>query len=210
MTIADGRNIIPSPAALPDVLVQPDRDAISRPEAGVLADREARSLITTSFTLTREESAAIDAVTGSPHTAYESRGDFIRHAVWELLNAWAQSGFPSNYVSDIVAHVRAMRAAAFRLRIRQEFEEILQTYEVSLSAGVEAGDWGLVLDTLTTIQGFVDRTTDNFWREHLRRTVARSPVAQRAIGALYEAARTKTKLMADARYWQEWLESLQV
>lgn len=205
----DKRDVIPSPAALPDTLVQPDSDATSRPESGVLADREARSLITTSFTLTREESAAMDAVTGSPHTAYESRGDFIRHAVWELLNAFAKSGFPDQYVHDIVAHTRSMRASAFRLRIRQEFEEILQTYEVSLAAGVETGDWGLVLDTLTTLQGFVDRTPDRYWREHLRRVVARNPTAQRAIGGLYEAARTDKKLEAEAKQWQMWLESLQ-
>lgn len=199
----------PVPAALSDSLVQPDEAAPSRAPIGVLADAEARRLVTTSFTLTREESSAIDAVVGSPHTAYESRGDFIRHATWELLNAWVKNGFPSVYAADIVAHIRAMRNAAFILRTRQEFEDAIQPYEVSLSAGVESGDWGLVLDTLHTLQGYVDTTPDRYWREHLRRVIARNTAVQRCIGSLYEAARELPKMKEQSRTWQRWLESLQ-
>ena len=102
-----------------------------------------------------------------------------------------------------------MRTAAYQLRRRQEFEEILSIYEVSLGAGTESGNWDLVTDTLSTLQGYVDRTPDRYWQEHLRKAIARSPSTQAAVNGLYEASRTESKLRKEARHWNRWLESLQ-
>lgn len=183
--------------------------APERSSTGILADAEARRLTTTSFSLPKEQSAAIDVVVGHPDTAYTHRGDFIRHAVLELLWAWVQAGFPSEFVKDETEHIRAMRTAAYQLRRRQDFAEILTIYEVSLAEGSETGDWGLVTDTLGILQGYIDRTRDRHWQEHLRKAIARSPSTQAAVNGLYEASRDESKLRKEARHWNRWLESLQ-
>jgi len=192
----------------PDAMVGPGAEAVTRVAVGLLADAEAKRLVTTSFNLTKEESASIDVVVGHPKTAYEHRGDFLRHAVIELLDAWQQAGFPSEFVKDSVAHIKAMRNAAYRLQLRQEFSSVLSTYEISLSAGVETGDWLLVKDTLSTLQGFVDRTPDKFWREHMRKAIAKNASVQFAINSMYEAGRQDGELNKEAAHWQHWLESL--
>lgn len=189
-------------------LVRLDPGAISRQVTGVLMEAEARRLVTTSFNLTKEESSAIDTVVGHPQTIYDHRGDFLRHAVVELLNAWVQSGFPSEYVDDLVSHLRDMRSAAYRLRLRQEFQEVLDVYEVTLEQTLTSGDIAGVLEVLRTLRGYVDRTPSVFWKEHLQKTLARSRNVQHAIGALYEAARDDKKLEKEAETWNHWLENL--
>ena len=200
--------LVKKDAPTPRIMVSYGEDAIRRAQEGILADAEARQLVTTTFSLSKMESASIDLVVGSPHTDYNCRGDFIRHAIVELLRRWAESGFPDQYVDDMIAHIRTMRNAAHRQRVRHEFAEALTSYEQSLTAGAETGDWQLVLGTLRTLQGFVDRTPDAYWREHLRRVVSQNPAVQHAISALYEASRVEDKLVEDAEAWERWLENL--
>ena len=197
------RKIVPAAA-----LVRLDPDAIARQATGILVEAEARRLVTTSFNLTKEESAAIDSVVSNPETIYEHRGDFLRHAVVELLNAWVRSGFPSDYVDDLVNHLRDMRSAAYRLRLRQNFQEVLDVYEVTLEQTLTSGDIAGVVEVLTVLRGYVDRTPSVFWKEHLQKTLARSRNVQHAIGALYEAARGDKRLAKEAETWNHWLESL--
>src|SRR3990167_7455757 len=94
----------------PDALIQVQPGSLHRSEMGQLATAEARRLVPMAFSITKEELAAVDAIVGSPHTAYNVRADFIRHAIWELVSAWVQSGFPSQYAYDISAHLGAMRS----------------------------------------------------------------------------------------------------
>lgn len=192
----------------PQALVHVDQSAVAWSPTGLLTDAEARRLTTTSFTLTREVSAAIDVIVGHPDTAYFHRGDFIRHACIELLNAWEQSGMPGGPLKDLIEHLRALRMSAYQLKLRQEFSEIFSVFEVSLGAGAEAGDWELVTDTLDTLQGYIERTPGRYWQEHLRQTIAKSPTTRAAVNGLYEASR-RGKLRKEAEHWQRWLESLQ-
>jgi|SRR3990167_10670 len=196
------------PIAITDALIQVRPGSLQRTEMGSLADAETRRLVGMPLSVSKEELAAIDAIVGSPHTAYNTRSDFIRHAIWELVTAWVHSGFPSQYAYDIVSHLGAMRSAAHRQRIRQEFEDVVSVYEVSLSDGVEAGNWSLVTGALEDLQGYVDRTPDPYWAEHLRRVISRNPNVQRAINSLYEASRAEPSLKSVAEVWQHWLESL--
>jgi hypothetical protein len=171
-------------------------------------EAEAKRLVTTSFNLTKEESAAIDVVVGNPQTVYEHRGDFLRHAVVELLNAWLRAGFPSDYVDDLVSHIRDMRAAAYRLKLRQDFQEVLDVYEVTLEQTLISGDIPAILEVLKTLRGYVDRTPSVYWKEHLQKTLSHSRNVQHAIHVLYEAARTDQRIAEEARTWENWLENL--
>ena len=200
---------IPPPEPIPiDLLGRIQTEAMKRQYLGALADREARSLITRSYNTTKEEAAAVDRVVGAPQTLYTSAGDFVRHAVFELLMAYEEAGFPDTYVRDVAAHIRAMRETAERLRLRQDFAEVLSVYETSLLDGVDVGDWDLVQDTLETLEGYVERTPDQYWRAHLKRTTLKSVIVKGAIDALYEYARNDEQYANRAARWQAWLEGL--
>jgi len=184
------------------------RGATDRQYLGSLASKESRNLITRTYSITKEEAAAVDIVVGSPGTLYTSAHEFVRHAVFELLMSYEASGFPDHQVKDTMAHIRTMRAEAQRLQIRQDFSESLTIYEQSLSSGLDAGDYELVHDTLQVIEGYLDRTPDNYWRVQLKRTVLRSVVVKGAIDAFFEFARTHESYTDRARRWQDWLDSL--
>lgn len=184
------------------------RGATERQYLGALASKESRNLITRTYAITKEEAAAVDIVVGNPGTLYTSAHEFVRHAIFELLMSYEASGFPDHQVKDTMSHIRAMRAEAQRLQIRQDFSESLTIYEQSLSSGLDAGDYELIHDTLLTIEGYLDRTPDNFWRVQLKRTVLRSVVVKGAIDAFFEFARTHDDYTDRAQRWQDWLDSL--
>ena len=181
---------------------------VPRQYMGTLSDRDAKSLITRSFNTTKEEASAVDMVVGSPLTMYVSHGDFVRHAVWELLRAYEQMGFPNDYLPDITAHLKNMRESANRLRLRQEFSDILTVYETSLTDGLETGDYDLIDATFDTLEGYVTRTPDPHWKHFLRRTILRSGVVKAAVDALYEVARDEVRYQRASERWQVWMEGL--
>ena len=114
-----------------------------------------------------------------------------------------------------VMHAKTMRESAQRIRVRQEFESAISTYEVQLNDGVEFGNWELIERTLEVLRGYVEGAPDPYWQEHLRRTIARNGAVKRAIGGLYDArtggrtnGRGAKKKKQGAIAWQHWLESL--
>jgi len=200
---------------VPSALLPPPTGALTRQYQGQITEREARRLLTTTIRLDADVLTIIDEIVGSPQTEYQSRGDFIRHALMELLNVWLEHGFPHDYISDVLTRLREEKINANRLKMRQEFTDILNVYEQSLAAGAQIGDWKLVIETLGTLEGYVSRTKEPYWREHLRKTIALSKVVQHAISQLYEAARDLPELEVGderldnlAEFWQKWLESL--
>lgn len=193
---------------LPTALLPRSPGALQHQYQGNLSEREARRLLTTTVRLDADILTIIDEIVGNPATEYQSRGDFIRHALMMLLNDWMEAGFPRDYISDVLNRVREEKVNASRLKMRQEFVDILAVYEQSLSGGSEVGDWNLVLETLARLQGYVDRTDETYWREHLRKTIAQSTVVQHTISSLYEASRERKDLKEPGEYWQRWLESL--
>ncbi len=202
--MSEGSDLLPVPSAL----LPRSSGALQHQYQGNLSEKEARRLLTTTVRLDADILTIIDEIVGNPSTEYQSRGDFIRHALMMLLNDWMEAGFPRDYISDIVNRVREEKMNAHRLKMRQEFVDILAVYEQSLSGGSEVGDWTLVLATLGKLQGYVDRTDDLYWREHVRKIIAQSTVVQHTIGSLYEASRERKDLQEQAEYWQRWLESL--
>jgi len=193
---------------IPSALLPSPSGALVRQYQGSINEREARRLLATTVRLDADVLAVIDEMVGSPHTEYQTRGDFIRHALMELLNVWLEQGFPQAYSSDILTRIHEEKVNASRLRMRQDFTDILNVYEQSLSAGGTVGDWQLVLNTLTLLEGYVIRTEEPYWREHLRKTIAQSKVVQHTISQLYEVARDLPALKKDGDYWYQWLESL--
>jgi Arc/MetJ-type ribon-helix-helix transcriptional regulator len=193
---------------LPTALLPRSAGALQHQYQGTLSEREARRLLTTTIRVDADVLTIVDEIVGNPATEYQSRGDFVRHAIMMLLNDWMEAGFPREYISDVINRVRAEKMNASRLRMRQEFSDILAVYEQSLSGGSEVGDWNLVLETLGRLQGYVDRTDETYWREHLRKTIAQSTVVQHTISSLYEASRERKDLKEPGEYWQRWLESL--
>jgi Arc/MetJ-type ribon-helix-helix transcriptional regulator len=193
---------------LPTALLPRSPGALQHQYQGTLSEREARRLLTTTIRVDADVLTIVDEIVGNPATEYQSRGDFVRHAIMMLLNDWMEAGFPREYISDVINRVRAEKMNASRLRMRQEFSDILAVYEQSLSGGSEVGDWNLVLETLGRLQGYVDRTDETYWREHLRKTIAQSTVVQHTISSLYEASRERKDLKEPGEYWQRWLESL--
>lgn len=185
-----------------------ERQSTTRQYTGTLADADARSLITRTYSTTKEEAAAVDRVVGSPQTLYMSHGDFVRHAVWEMLMAFEDSGFPDDYIPDVVMHLRDMREAAHRLRLRQQFSDVLMVYETSLTDGLETGDFDLVQATFETLEGYLTRTPDEHWRHYLQRTILRSGVIKAAVDALFEVGRLEAQYADKAEKWLLWLEGL--
>lgn len=201
------------PALLPRLIMgQLERGALNRQYTGTLSDTDAKALISRSYNTTKDEASAVDRVVQSPLTLYASSGDFVRHAIWELLNAWDQAGFPDEYVPDITAHVKAMRDAAQRVRLRQQFSDILTTYESSLTEGLDTGDFDLIEATLDTLEGYVVRTPDPHWQNYLRKVILRSGVVKATIEALVTAVEGKApgwqQYARPAEHWALWLEHL--
>jgi Arc/MetJ-type ribon-helix-helix transcriptional regulator len=193
---------------LPTAMLPRNPGALRQQYQGNLSEKEARRLLTTTVRLDADILTIIDEIVGNPSTEYQSRGDFIRHALMMLLNDWMEAGFPREYISDVLNRVREEKVNAHRLKMRQEFVDILAVYEQSLSGGSEVGDWSLVLETLARLQGYVDRTDETYWREHIRKVIAQSAVVQHTISSLYEASRERKDLKEPGEYWQRWLESL--
>lgn len=197
-------------------------DPLDRQYVGVLADGDAKTLISRSYNTTKEEAAAVDRIVGSPLTLYISSGDFVRHAVFELLMAYEEANFPDEYIPDMTSHFRHMRESAQRLRLRQEFNDILLVYETSLRDGMEVGDFDLILSTLEVLEGYLERTPDPHWKHYLKRTVLRSTVMRAAIDAFSEWAnsreadvvlkpgerKAREKYQRAAERWSLWLEGL--
>jgi len=182
--------------------------AIERAWVGVPAAADAKALVTQTYSLSKEELSAIDHITGSGLTNYISHSDFVRHAVWELLRAYEEAGFPDDFLPDVTYHIHAMRDQARRLKIRQDFQDILLTYEASLSDGVETGDYDLIESALHDLEGYVDRTPDAHWQQYLRRVILRSAVVRMGVDALYEVSRAERQYAKAAGKWQVWLEGL--
>lgn len=202
------------PVILPQLLMgQLERGAMNRQYTGTLSDNDAKALVSRSYNTTKEEANAVDRIVQSPHTLYVSSGDFVRHAVFELLMAWQAAGFPDDYNSDTIAHVRAMRDAADRLRLRQQFADIITTYESSLTEGLDTGDYDFIVSTLDTLQGYVDRTPEEHWRHYVRRVILRSGVVKAAIEALHEAVDggdpSVQQFASAAEHWTLWLEGIE-
>jgi hypothetical protein len=199
------------PNLLPEILMGRLVDGATRRQyIGQLADSDAKSLISRTYNTTKEEASAVDRIVGSPTTLYSSHGDFVRHAIWELIQAYVEDGWPDNYIPDVTAHIKNMRESAQRLRIRQEFNDILIIYEASLSDGLATGDFELVSATFNTLQGYLDRTPDEHWKQYLRRVVLRSSVMKAAIDALYDMAHENgvQEYQVEAEKWLLWLEGL--
>ena len=190
------------------IMAQIERNAVKRQYIGTLADGDAKSLVSRQYSTSKEEAAAVDRVVGSPLTLYISAGDFVRHAVWELLQAYEQAGFPDEFIPDVTAHLRNMREASHRLRLRQEFSDILTVYETSLNEGMDTGDWELVTSTFESLEGYLDRTPDVHWRVYLMRSVLRSGVVKQAVEALSEAGHGFPKQEIVAERWTLRLEGL--
>lgn len=165
-------------------------------------------MITRSYSTTKMEADAVDRVVGNPKTAYSSAGEFVRHAIFELLMAYERAGFPDDFIPDVLAHIGTMRQEAERLRLRQDFQEVLITYEMSLSSGMEVGDFEFIDDTLGVLEGYLERTPDNYWKAHLKRTILRSVVVKGAVDGFYEFAREHQEYASRAVRWQLWLEGL--
>lgn len=182
-----------------------------RQYVGILADADAKSLINRSYNTTKEEAAAVDRIVGSPLSLYMSHGDFARHAIWELIQAYEQAGFPDDYLPDMTTHVQHWRQESQRLRLRQEFHDILLVYETSLRDGIEAGDYDYVMSTLDTLEGYIDRTPDEHWRLYIKRVILRSGVIKDTVEAFYEWAFDDTgrhSYQVAAERWSLWLEGL--
>jgi len=185
-----------------------ERSAVNQQYIGTLADADSKSLITRQYSTSKEEAAAVDRIVGSPHTLYIGHGDFVRHAVYELLMAWERAGFPDQFVPDVFTHLREMREAAFRVRLRQEFQETLLVYENSLNEGLNVGDFEMVEAALHTLEGYIERTPEEHWKHYLKRTILKSGTVKHAVDALYEAAREDGKHQGRADRWLVWLEGL--
>lgn len=198
-----------SPERLPTLLMgQLQRGATQRQYTGSLADADAKALVPRTYNTTRMEADAVDRIVGSPLTLYMAHGDFVRHAVFELLMAYEQDGFPDEFIPDVTAHVRAMREEAQRIRLRQQFADVLLVYETSMASALEAGDYDLVTATLVTLEGYIDRTPEEHWRMYLRRAMLRSGVIRAGVDALYEVARSQPRFQGTAGKWLIWLEGL--
>lgn len=184
--------------------------ATFRAYLGQLADAEARGLITRQFSLTKEEANAVDRVVASHSTLYDSHAEFVRHAVFELLMAYEQAGFPDSYVPDVTAHLRRLRQNAEMLKRRQDFAEALVTYEASLNGALEFGNFDYINDVLADLEGEIARTPDEFWKSHLKRTVLKSVVVKGAIDMLWEYDREHPTEGHGIRAerWFAWLEGL--
>lgn len=185
-------------------------DAYDHQYRGLLASKESRNLVTRPYSTTREEAAAVDHIVGSPATLYTSANDFVRHAVFELLMTFDKAGFPDNQNQDITSHIKNLRSEAHRLQLRQDFSEALTIYEASLSSGLEIGDYVMVQDVLTTLEGFLERTPDRYWQSYLKRTILKSVVVKGAIDALFEYVREHpvSSSAGSSEKWQLWLEGL--
>ena len=178
---------------------------------GELTDHEVRQTVTTSLSVPRDVLLAVDRIVSDPRAGYATRSEFIRHGVHALLIAWLDAGYPDQQVYDVTMHARAMREAAMRIRVRADFEEAITAYEVQLNDGAELGDWGLVRRTLETLQGYIEGSPDPYWKEQLRRTVARNGAVKRAASAMWEAFDDRGKRdpeRKEAVRWQSWVESL--
>jgi Arc/MetJ-type ribon-helix-helix transcriptional regulator len=178
---------------------------------GELSPSEVKDLTSTSLSIPRQILIATDHVVGDPRTPYKNRSEFVRHAVHALLMAWVDAGWPDKHVYDIVSHAAAMREGAERLRVRADFDEAVTAYEVQLHDGAEYGDWGLITRTLASLKGFIERSPDPFWKEHLMRVTAKNPAVKRAIATMYDGVqvfRRRDKRRKEAEAWQKWLESL--
>lgn len=194
---------------LPDVSLRPFFPGASKRQyEGSLADRDSKVMITRSYSSTKMEADAVNSVIESGLTSFRSPSDFIRWAVFEGLCAFERDGFPDAYIPDILSHIGRMRKEAEQLRLRQDFAEILLTYETSLNRGLDVGDYDLVHDTLEELEGYIARTPDNFWKNHLKRTILKSVIVKGAIDAFYEAARGEPEMAERAVRWQLWLEGL--
>lgn len=185
-----------------------EKQALERQYLGALAGRESRNLVSRPYNSTKEEAAAVDRIVGSPQTMYVSQGDFVRHAVFELLMLYEREGFVDDYSKDVTAHIKNMRAEAHRLQLRQDFNETLSIYEASLSAGLDMGDWELLHDTLKVLENYVTRTPDDHWKAYLKRTILRSVIVKGTIDALFEHGRDHAEYRGRAEGWQLWLDSL--
>lgn len=204
-TQEEANNVIPAGSL---IMGQLQRGAITHQYMGTLADADAKSLVTRTYNTTKEEAAAVDRIVGSPLTLYSSNSDFVRHAIYELIMAYEEAGFPDQFVSDITAHLKSMRESAQRLRLRQSFQDVLIVYENALSEGMETGDFDLVVATLTTLEGYLDRTPEKHWRVYLQHTILKSSMVKTAIDNLYEHGRIETRYMGPARKWLTWLDGL--
>jgi hypothetical protein len=187
---------------------------------GILADADAKSLINRSYNTTKEEAAAVDRIVGSPLTLYTSHTDFARHALWELIKAYEEAGFPDDYLPDMTTHMAHGRQEAQRLRLRQEFQDILLIYETSLRDGMDDGDFDFILSTLDILEGYINRTPDEHWKRYIKRVILRSGVIKDAVHAFYEWAedddssagkvgsKGRHKYQVAAEKWSLWLEGL--
>lgn len=183
------RDIVPLPSTIMSGLA---RHSLERQYTGTLADGDAKSLITRTYNTTKDEAAAVDRIAGSPDTLYISHGDFVRHAVFELLMAYEEAGFPDSFIPDVLGHIRLGRENAMRTRIRQQFGDILLTHENSIIDGVETGDFELVANTLLDLEGYTERTPEIHWKRYLWRTVLRSGVIRMGVDALSEQTHQST------------------
>lgn len=206
---APARQVVP--AVAPHPIVQLLENIHLQHFLGDLSPGEIKDLTTTTLSIPKQILIAVDHVTGDAHTPYKNRSEFIRHAIHGLLMAWVDAGWPDKHVYDIVAHAATMRESAERLKVRADFDGAITAYEIQLNDGTEYGDWKLVIRTLETLKGFIERSPDPFWKEHLMRTVAKNSSVKRAITTMYDGVqiyRRNDKRRKAAETWQKWLESL--
>ena len=176
---------------------------------GAVTDQDRQELSTTTVKLQRWMLAEIDLLAQYLPAGYHGfRSNVIRHAVYNLLEAWKNSeGTPPDMVTrlaDVLDFARNVRESQRTLEVRQEFGDTLRGYERSLVEGLETSDWGLIERTLSILQRVIDGTPDPHWQGYVQHLVAQSPIVRKAVSELYDVRGGN----GEAGDWQRWLEGL--
>ncbi|KKL83039.1 hypothetical protein LCGC14_1978800 [marine sediment metagenome] len=203
-----------NPPALPTSfpLQQITAEALDRQYAGLPTEAEAKRLTKKYFSIPKELEALADLLVQDSRVLYRSFEDLARHALYELLKAYYDSGYPNSQLGAELEYEHGIRLQAYRAARRKVLTESMHQFDDELDAARRQGDWKYIVDHLGVVESWIKEAPTESVKHNIRASAVQSLAIQAAVVSLLDMAEQEgvpkdVGLTAEA--WREALEEWQ-
>lgn len=183
--------------------------ALGEQHLGIPADAESGSKVRRSFFLRRELEPIITDIVQDGRTAYESLDDFIQHALYGLLAAYVEGGYPHMALGEELSYIRSIRTQANRARRRTEIRKSFHRFDDELETATRNGDWAYLESHLAWLEEVLRGAPSEGLRQEIRSALAQSLTLNHGVAMLVRSEGLPLEVAERAERWrgalEEWL-----
>ena len=173
---------------------------------GVSLGNKAQALVKRTFWIPKDIAVAADQMAASEYTDYTCSEDVFRHAVFALIEALVQAGFPSDEIPESLRTEQTMQQAAFDA---ERIERASQNYSVlvrQVDLARQAGNWEDIVAHFNTLEGWLAKITTKTEYQVLLHAVSRHPQVAWALQYLLGCDKASKEARELAKVWRARLD----